>query len=84
MLMPTDWGAQPDSGLFLATLDEVLGTAARLLATRMVAVSRVEGTTCTLMGVIDHKRQIRPGTVLHIDDTFCAQMLEQNAPLQIN
>ncbi len=84
MLMPTDWGAQPDSDLFLATLDEVLGTAARLFATRMVAVSRMEGTTCTLMAVIDHKRQIRPGTVLHLDDTLCAQMLEQNAPLQIN
>lgn len=84
MLTPADWGAQPDAGLFLATLDEVLGTAARLFATRMVAVSRVEGTTCTLMGLIDHKRQIRTGTVLHLDDTFCAQMLEQNAPLQIN
>lgn len=84
MLTPADFGTQLDSGSFAETLDDVLGTAARLFPTRLVAVSRVEGSTCTLMALIDHKRQIRPGQIMHIDDTFCAGMLEQNAPLQIN
>lgn len=84
MLTPAFFGTQLDSGLFWETLDDVLGTAARLFSTRLVAVSRVEGSSCTMMALIDHKRQIRSGQILPLDATFCGTMLEQNAPLQIN
>jgi len=82
MLTPTP--IEPDESLLGDILDDVLGIAARLFPTRLVAVSRIEGTTCTLMAVIDHQRRIRPGAVLHVDDTLCGQMLQQTEPLQID
>lgn len=84
MLTPAYWETQPDSNAFAETLDDVLGTAARLFNTRLVAVSRVEGVHCTLVAVIDHQRQIQPGLVLPLNDTFCSAMLEHNAPLHLN
>ncbi len=84
MLTPPFGETRPDQSLLEDTLDDVLGTAARLFPTRLVAVSRIEGTSCTLMALVDHQRQIRPGAVLHVDETFCGTMLEQGGPLQIN
>ncbi len=84
MLTPTNMETRPDQSLLANTLDDVLSTAARLFNTRLVGVSRIEGTSCTVMALIDHERQIRPGAVLHVDDTLCGTMLQQSEPLQIN
>jgi GGDEF domain-containing protein len=84
MFMPDSFGMQLDSGVLSDTINDILGIAARLFTTRIVAVSRIEGTTCTVMALIDQQRQLRPGTILHIDDTFCVHMLEQNQPWQID
>jgi GGDEF domain-containing protein len=84
MFMPTCFGTQLDPSLLSDTINDVLAIATRLLDTRFVAVSRVEGATCTVMAVIDKQRRVRPGTTSQLDDTLCARMLEQNQPLQID
>lgn len=84
MFMPACFGAQFDSGTLQNTINDVLGIGARLFGTRLIGISRIEGTLCTVMAMIDQHRQLQAGKMLPLGHTFCALTLEQNDLLQIN
>lgn len=88
MLKPAVSQAELHALAFSSTLNDiaegVLDVIARLLNTRLVAVSRIESTTYTLMAVIDQHHTLRPGQLFNLHDTFCVYMLESGQPLCIN
>ena len=64
--MPACFGTRLDSDVFHDTVHDILGVAARLFTTRVVAVSRIEGPTCTVTAIHDQQRQLRPGILLKL------------------
>ncbi len=65
-------------------VEGVLDVVAQLLSTRIVAVSRIESPTYTIMSVVDQHHALRPGQTHHVCDTFCLHMLESGQPLRID
>ena len=64
-------------------VEEVLDVVAQLLNTRLVAISRIEGLTYTVMAVVDQHHSVRAGQIYNVFDTFCMSMLETGQPLCI-
>jgi GGDEF domain-containing protein len=65
-------------------VEEVLDVVAQLLNTRLVAISRIEGCTYTVMAVVDQHHSVRAGQIYNVFDTFCMSMLETGHPLRID
>ena len=65
-------------------VEEVLDVVAQLLNTRLVAISRIEGCTYTVMAVVDQHHGVRAGQIYPLFDTFCMAMLETGQPLRID
>lgn len=65
-------------------VEEVLDVVAQLLNTRLVAISRIEGTTYTVMAAVDQHHAVRAGQIYNIYDTFCLTMLENGQPLRVD
>lgn len=65
-------------------VEGVLDIVARLLNTRLVAASRIEGVTYTVMAVVDRHHTLGPGQLYNVFDTFCLHMLETGQPLRID
>ncbi len=83
--------AVPSVGLSAATstmlrdvVEGVLDAVAQLLNTRLVAISRIESTTYTLMAVVDQHHTLQAGQRFNVFDTFCMYMLEAGQPLRID
>lgn len=83
-LSPAELHALAFSSTLNDVADGVLDVIARLLNTRLVAVSRIESTTYTLMAVVDQLHTLRPGQLFNLQDTFCVYMLETGQPLYID
>lgn len=65
-------------------VEGVLDAVAQLLNTRIVAISRIESTTYTVMAVVDQHHAIQAGQLFNVFDTFCMGMLESGQPLRID
>lgn len=88
--MPTP--AVPAVGLFAAAasttlrdvVEGVLDAVAQLLRTPLVAISRIESPTYTVMAVVDQHHALQAGQLFNVFDTFCVHMLEAGQPLRID
>lgn len=81
---PSDVAPTTTSSSFSDVVEGVLDVVARMLNTRLTAVSRIESTTYTVMSVVDQHHTLRPGQIFDLDDTFCTYMLETGQPLRID
>src|SRR3712207_3403546 len=88
MLKPDSPQAELHALAFSSTLndvaDGVLDVIARLLNTRLVAVSRIESTTDTVMAVVGQLHTLRPGQVCTLHDACCVYMLESGQTLAMS
>ncbi len=56
-------------------VDGTLNLVSQTLGARLTMLTRIDGNTSTISGVVDRLDTIQPGTVFSLDDTFCLQML---------
>jgi diguanylate cyclase len=57
------------------TIESALQLAARTLGARLIMLTRIDGNTSTVTGVVDRLDTVRPGTVFPLEDTFCLHLL---------
>jgi|GEM_PF-3806497 len=79
-----DLGASTPSVTLSDDVAGVLDVIARLLNTRLAAVSRIESTTYTVMAVVDQHHSLQAGQIFNLPDTLCMHMLESGQPLCIS